>query len=193
MSAPPSPSTDNPHDVAASPRADLIGGVLWLALGAAIALMSWRMDRLQAQHINPYTVPGLVPGMLGLAMLVLGFLLATRGWRAGGRLAAATQPAGGGPPPGHGPHAGPAVRLRIVLVLALCLTFGVGLVGHGLPFWAAAALFVAVAVLVLQAPWRRAAGSGLGPRTVLVAIAIGLGAGVLITVVFQDLFLVHLP
>jgi len=78
-------------------------------------------------------------------------------------------------------------------VLGLCLLFGGGLVGHGLPFWAAAALFVTAAVLILQGASRKAAGVGLSLRTVLIAAVIGLGAGALVTLVFQEFFLVHLP
>ncbi|WP_158898628.1 tripartite tricarboxylate transporter TctB family protein [Burkholderia sp. L27(2015)] len=201
MSTQPSPA-ESPHEAAGTPRADLIGGLLWLALGIVITVMSWRMDRLQAQHVNPYTVPGLVPGLLGLAMLVLGTLMAVRGWRAGARLAVSSmdsQPASTsaqvqpGEPTREPAQAHRAIRVRIATVLGLCLLFGGGLVGHGLPFWAAAALFVTAAVLILQGASRKAAGVGLSLRTVLIAAVIGLGAGALVTLVFQEFFLVHLP
>ena len=45
--------------------------------------LSFAMDRLEAQHINPYTVPGLLPGLLGIVMILLGGLLALRSWRRG--------------------------------------------------------------------------------------------------------------
>ena len=72
-----------------------------------------------------------------------------------------------------------------------CLVFGSALVGHGVPFWLAAASFVTVAILLLQpsvANRRRA-----GARSLAVAAAVGLGAGGAITVVFQQVFLVRLP
>jgi hypothetical protein len=78
-------------------------------------------------------------------------------------------------------------------VLGLCVGFGVVLVGHGLPFWLAAAIFVSVAIVTLQAPQRAAAGRRLSVRDVIVAIVIGLGAGGAITLVFQQIFLVRLP
>ena len=52
------------------------------------------MDRLEAQHINPYTVPGLLPGLLGLVMILLGVLLALRSW--GRRCAPGRRAAAGG-------------------------------------------------------------------------------------------------
>ena len=74
MSTPSQPA-ENPDEPAVTPQADLRDGLFWLSLGAVIAILSWRMDRLQDQHINPYTAPGLVPGIIGLAMLLLGALL----------------------------------------------------------------------------------------------------------------------
>ena len=55
----------------------------WIALGVAVLIGSITMDRLERQHINPYTVPGLLPGLLGIAMILLGGVLALRSWRRG--------------------------------------------------------------------------------------------------------------
>ena len=87
------------------------------------------MDRLENQDINPYTIPGLLPGLLGIVMTILGALLAARSWRPHLFASAA-----------HGVPVNRAEQKRILLVLGLCLAFGVGLVGHGLPFWLAAAV-----------------------------------------------------
>ena len=89
--------------------------------------------------------------------------------------------------------ANPAEQKRILLVLGLCIAFGVGLVGHGLPFWLAAAIFVTGAILALQYQQRQATGQKLKPRMIANTAAIGLGAGILITLVFQEIFLVRLP
>ena len=82
---------------------------------------------------------------------------------------------------------------RILLVIGLCLAFGVVLVGHGLPFWLAAAIFVTTAILALQYQARRSTGEPLTVRQVASTAAIGLGAGIAITIVFQEIFLVRLP
>ncbi|MEJ0068095.1 MAG: tripartite tricarboxylate transporter TctB family protein [Pseudomonadota bacterium] len=165
-----------------SPRADLIGALAWMALGVAILIGSVRMDRLENQDVNPYTVPGLLPGLLGIAMMPLGALLGLRSWRRGAFAARRDAPRAGGAPMG-----------RLALVLGLCLTCGLLLIGHGLPFWLGAALFVTGAILCLQQAQRRAAGQRLTWRALLAATAIGLGAGVVITLVFQEVFLVRLP
>jgi hypothetical protein len=148
-------------------RAELRQSLGWAALGAAILIASLRMDRLESQGIDPHTVPGLLPGLLGIVMLLLAGLLALRSWRRGALAADLSQ--------------APAFDAAVVLV------------GHGLPFWAAAALFVSVAIMSLQAPLRRAASRRLGLRDIAIAIVIGLAAGGAITLVFQQIFLVRLP
>jgi len=157
----------------------MLGGLFWLVLGAAILIGSLRMDRLESQGVSPYAAPGLMPGLLGIGMVLLGGLLAVRGWRQGGGRAA---------PPGERAGMG-----RLALVLGLCLIFDIGLVGHGLPFWVAAALFVTASILALQHRERQAAGQRLTLRPVVVAAVIGIAAGLVVTLVFQDIFLVHLP
>jgi len=164
-------------------RAELRQAIGWAVLGLAVLVASLRMDRLDSQHINPYTVPGLLPGLLGLAML---FLAALLGWRAIG--AGALTPAAA-----VHRRIDRATATRIALVLAICVAFGVGLVGHGLPFWLAAAIFVTVAILVFEQPRRAQAGRGLTLRDVVFAVTVGLGAGGMVTLVFQVLFLVRLP
>jgi hypothetical protein len=166
----------------ASARTDLRAACVWMVFGAAVLIGSLRMDRLEKQDINPYTVPGLLPGLLGIVTMLLGFLLALRSWR---RRAAH--------PHEITPATSAAEKKRILLVIVLCVGFGVGLVGHGLPYWAAAAIFVSIAILSLQHVQRRAAGQRLGLPAIARAVAIGLGAGIAITLVFQELFLVHLP
>jgi hypothetical protein len=151
-----------------------------MGLGIAILIGSVTMDRLENQDINPYTIPGLLPGLLGIAMTILGALLAARSWRP--HLLAVS-----------GAPANRAEQKRLLLVLGLCLAFGVGLVGHGLPFWLAAALFVTTAILSLQYQQRQSAGTKLDLRMFVTAAAIGLGAGFAITLVFQEFFLVRLP
>src|ERR1700726_4956277 len=175
-SSPPGP------EAIGSLRSDFLSAIGWMGLGIAILIGSVTMDRLEKQGINPYTIPGLLPGLLGIAMTILGALLAARSWRP--RLFASTA----NPAP-----ADRAEHKRLLLVLGLCLGFGVGLVGHGLPFWLAAAIFVTAAILSLQYQSRKCTSETSSLRMLLKAAAIGLGAGLIITLVFQEIFLVHLP
>src|SRR3984957_10659145 len=101
-------------------RSDFLSAIGWMGLGIAILIGSVTMDRLENQDINPYTIPGLLPGLLGIAMTILGTLLAARSWRP--RLLAAVV--------ARDASNHRAERRRLALVLGLCLTFGVVLVGH---------------------------------------------------------------
>ena len=160
------------------PRADLADAAGWTALGMAVLAGSWTMDRLEDQDVPPFAAPGLLPGLLGIVLILMGVLLGVRSLRRGPGPVAAEGLLG--PAPG-----------RALAVIGLCVLFGGGLVGHGLPFWAAAAVFVTVAILFLRrgpgGEWR------LGPRALGFAVAVGLGAGFGITLLFQQLFLVRLP
>jgi hypothetical protein len=171
-----------PDEARALAASELRGGLGWMAFGVAVLALSLRMDRLGAQHINPYTVPGLLPALLGIVMILLGALLSLRSWKRGGRLV-------GGP---HFAMSGVALH-RLALVIGLIVAYTVVLLGHGLPFWAGATIYVTASILLLQAPQRAAEGRRLTAREVAVALAIGLASGWIITWVFQDAFLVRLP
>jgi hypothetical protein len=166
-----------------SPRADLLWSLVWIAVGAAIFTGGFTMERLERQHINPYTAPGLVPAMLGIGIAILGAILLVRSVRRGGFAAAAD---GGAP----------ADRGRLALALALCILYAGGLVGRTLlgfhvPFWLATALFVFVSILAFEWRDRRARGE-LG-RGIAVAAACAVGTAAGVTAVFQEVFLVRLP
>ena len=143
------------------------------------------MDRLEAQHINPYTVPGLLPGLLGLVMILLGVLLGLaqlgprrRAWSAGR----------------SSRSSGDSMR-RLALVLGLILVYTVALLGRGLPFWLGSALYVdrldRAAAGAAARRRRTRADAGATSRSPL---AIGLGVGrAIITASSRTLFLVRLP
>ena len=169
-----------PRDPQIEAGADLRDALGWLVLGVAVLIGSITMDRLEKQDINKYTIPGLVPGLLGLTLILLGVLLGLRSWRRGGF--AATMP-----------PVDRAFAKRLAMVIGLVVVFSVGLVGHGLPFWLASTIYVSVSIVLLQAPQRLRDGHRLSLRDVAFALAVGLGSGLIVTYVFQELFLVRLP
>jgi hypothetical protein len=172
-----------PDDAPVTPRADLHDALGWTALGTAVLIGSLTMDRLERQNINPYTLPGLLPGLLGLAMILLGGVLALRSWRRGALSDASAPPT---------PH-GSEERRRIGVVIALCLGYGVVLIGHGLPFWLASSIYVTASILILQRMSRDPEQRRLSARRVTQALVIGLASSVITHLVFQELFLVRMP
>jgi hypothetical protein len=162
-----------------SPFADMLTGAAWLALAAAIVIGAWVMDRLPHLGATFYQLPGLVPGMLGAAIGLMALLLIARALRAGALAGA------------HMPRIEIAAHWRLIVTLALGLIFALGLVGRGLPFWLAAALFIAAFVIVFQFADRRR--SGTLARGIAFAIVFGVVSGLVIHYGFQDVFLVRVP
>lgn len=160
-------------------RADLWSAFVWIGLGLAIAWGGFTMDRLPHLSVPFYSIPGIVPMLLGAVLAVLGAVLLLRALRAG---ALASAPAA---PILLGEH------WRILVLLPLCLFFGIFMVGRGLPFWLAAALFIAVFVFVFEYRQRRA--SGRLARGAIVAVLHGVITGLAVQFVFEDLFLLRLP
>ncbi|HET6521170.1 MAG TPA: tripartite tricarboxylate transporter TctB family protein [Geminicoccaceae bacterium] len=165
-------------------RADFITGLAFVALGLAVLVESLRMPRLENLNVNPYTVPGLVPGILGLIILLLGAALTARaaragGWRRGdprgGALAAALRE--------------PAAR-RVALSALLTLAYAGGLVGR-VPFWLATGLFVFAFTALFE--WPRAATRAGRWRNLAVAAALAVATSAAVSWVFRYVFLVRLP
>ena len=174
-------SDDNNDKIA--PRSDLADGAFWIVLGVAVLIGSVMMDRLERQGVNPYTVPGLLPGLLGIAMIALGAVLALRSLRRG---ALDVRPVA--------PDALERERWRrIWVVTGLCVGYGVVLIGHGLPFWLSSTIYVTGSILILQRLSRDADERRFTARALVKALVIGVGSGVITSVVFQELFLVRMP
>ena len=174
-----------------SPQADRRQSIGWIVFGVMVIVLSWRMDRLERQDINPYTVPGLLPGFLGLAVVLFGTLLLWRSWQRIKDSAAAAPTKASLPSARIDQNIERTERKRIGIVLSLCIGYAAGLMGHGLPFWLATSIFVGVAIGVLQFAQRTQNGQRW--RGLIFALAMGVATGAATTFLFQDLFLVRLP
>ena len=160
-------------------RSDLAQAVFWLAAGGAIFYGSWTMDRLANLGVKPFSAPGLLPGALGIFILVLGVAMLVRAVRSGALQSRSAPPRS-------------AIDWRRVLPpTAMCVTYAAVLVGHGLPFWLASWIFVTAMIGTLQFHERRERGELR--RLALVALAVGAGAGIVVSLIFQELFLIRLP
>lgn len=155
-------------------RSDLRGGAAWAGFGLLILGESLRMDRFESMGAVIYSMPGFVPGMLGVVVLLLGISLMLRGWRRQRDEAGADAPDE------------PLFNRRIVATMALCLLYAGLLIGRA-PFWLVTALFVGAFVAVFapaEQPLR---------RCIAVSMLAGVITAAVVTVVFQQVFLVRLP
>jgi len=158
-----------------SARSDMLGGAGWAAFGLLIVVESLRMDRFTSMGATLYTMPGLVPGILGSLLVLLGAWLGVRGYRRWrlhrGMVDAAARP---------------LLNRRIVTMLVTTLAYSVGLIGR-VPFMLATALFVSVFVYLFTpaeaTPTRRA----------VVALLAGSITALVVVLVFERVFLVRLP
>jgi hypothetical protein len=172
-------SIESPPEGEVSPRADLVSALLWMAFGGAVAIGAWRMDRLENLHINKYEAPGLVPGLLGAAVLLLGLMLALRAIKRG-----ALGPLGVSVPRES--------TARIGLVFAAMLAYSLVLVGHGLPFWLVTGAFVTLFIFFFDRERQTVLGRSTA-RQALLALACGVIASAVISLSFQEIFYVRVP
>ncbi len=135
------------------------------------------MDRLHDRGINPWSAPGLTPGVVGALMIVLALVLALQSRRA------AVEPADTPPRPGS--------VWRTLLAIVLCVGFAGLALGHGLPFVVEGAVFIFVFTTLFSLPQWRASGHLL--RGLMQTLVIAMGASLFISWLFESVFLVRLP
>lgn len=169
--------------------ADRIGGLIWVAFGAAVVYGAWAMDRLQSLGIPPATAPGVVPGLLGIAFIIFGVILLLR---RGPAMAGATETAEVAAPADEpAPHRDELHWKRAALSWALCMTYGGVLLGGGLPYWVLTAAFLFLHILLLDETDAVPASPTL--RRLLAAAVIAPVVATVVMLVFQRMFLVRLP
>jgi len=163
-------------------KLDFVSAIVLLVFGIGVLVESLRMPRLEDLDINPYTVPGLVPGLLGVAIAACGLAMLIRSIvRGGWRLGLTGQAAGGW-------LASAALR-RSLVTLVLTLVYA-GVLFPLVPFVIATPIFVFV--FTVTAEWM-ALGRRPPALSLVIALVIAVVAGVVIGYVFQNLFFVRLP
>ena len=171
-------------DESLPPRIDLYSALAWIVFGGAIAVGAWRMDRLEHLHINKYEIPGLVPGLLGFAILVLGVMLAMRALSRGALTAHTATAATTAPRESQTRY--------MALVFALTLFYALGLVGTGLPFWLGTFAFVAAFIFIFDRARQTELKRGTAKQIVL-ALVYGAATSAVVSLAFEKIFLVRLP
>jgi putative tricarboxylic transport membrane protein len=160
-------------------RVDAFAGLFTACLGAVAVVQSVRMPRFPERGVDPYTVPGVTPGLIGSALIIFGLMLTIRALR------------------GASTGAGVTIHIwqkdaafRIGLTLALALTYGLLLFGN-VPFVPATVAFVFAFTVALERinPDRKLTI----PVLIGGAALLGLGAGFGIDFVFREVFLVRFP
>ena len=156
--------------------ADRITAIVLLALGMAVTYGGWVMDRLEIRHIHPASIPGLLPIILGCAMTICAVVLYSQ---------ASSKTAGTPDLTFSRANFG-----QFFLILAVTLTYAVGLVGN-VPFWLATLIFIAIFICVFE--WPAEATTKNIIRLASIATAEGALVAVGVSMLFEKVFLVRLP
>jgi hypothetical protein len=170
---------------------DRVGGLIWIAFGAAVIYGSWTMDRLESLGIPPATAPGVVPGLLGLGIVIFGLVLVLRREPVAPPGAAATT---GTPTAAEAtpiPQAGDFHWKRVLLSWLLCMSYGAVLLGGGMHYWILTAGFLFLHVLLLDETERLPASPT--PRRLVTAAILAPAVATAVMLVFERIFLVRLP
>ena len=156
--------------------ADRATSVVLAALGIGMAVGGFTMDRLEIRQIHPASIPGLVPMILGVLMVICAALLFASSRGGAERLDA--------------PFMADGSTRNIGLTLALTLFYALVLVGW-LPFFWATALFISAFALVFH--WPAEGGGAARLRATAICVALGVLSSWAISALFSEGFLVRLP
>ena len=169
--------------------ADRITAVVLFALGIAMLVGGYTMDRLEIRAIHPASIPGLVPmilgGVLAFCAALLFFRSASPAQTAPRQ--SAEEPSGEAALPEELP---PQSWQNLLATAAWSIVYAVLLVGW-LPFFAATAIYVAGFIVIFRRSRERAPGARL--KRLLFTAVFALLASAAIAVLFRDAFLVRLP
>ena len=177
------PPYDRSEKTADMVKADFLTGLVLILLSLCVVFESWRMPRLEHLKVHPLSVPGLVPAFLGIVIFVFAVILVVRSVLVGGhRLGLSNE----------------ALRRLLVepgnqrLLVTGMLSIGyAGFLVGSIPYGLATGLFIFAFMVIFE--WRRGMARRDYVRLGLVAGILAVGTSVLVTWVFESLFLVTLP
>lgn len=167
-------------------KKDFITSIVLIVFSISVAVSSYTMPRLEHRGIDPFSAPGIVPGLIGLILLCLALILFVRSIRAGGyKLFSADIIDVDSEGVKH-----PGAAARVLLTLLISLIYAVGLLGR-VDYTLGTLLYIFSFIVLFE--YQRGV-SLLNQKNMLIAALLqAIIAAVLITRVFRKLFLVDLP
>jgi hypothetical protein len=165
------------------PKADFLASITLIAFGIWVAVHAFNMPRFENFGADPFSVPGIVPGILGTIISVLSLLVFIRsvrrkGYRLGLNAAVLKNTI-----------QNPAFK-RMSVTCLVCVTYGLGMVGY-INYYLATFLYVFAFLILFQVDFsekffiQRKTIIGSFTQAVLISGVVGA--------VFRYLFLVDLP
>ena len=165
------------------PKADFVASLILIGFGVWIVIHSLNMPRFTEFGANPFSVPGIVPGILGTIISLLSLLvfirsIRRRGYRLGLSRSSLNR------------FFQDASSKRMLITCLVCIIYGLGLVGH-IQYFTATFIYVFVFLIIFQ--YRFSEAFRIQWKLVLFSIIQALLIAGAVAVVFRYLFLVDLP
>ena len=165
-------------------RKDFITAIILITFSVSVIVMSYEMPRLERRGIDPFSAPGVVPGMIGIVLLCLALILFVRSIRHGGYrffqketvMSSEDQHQGAG--------------FRVLLTLLISLIYAIGFLGR-FDYSLCTALYIFTFICLFE--FKSGIALWSQKRMFLVALVQSATASLLISILFQKLFLVDLP
>ena len=165
------------------PRADFLTSIFLIIFGIIVLVISIQMPRFEEQGVNPFSVPGIVPGFLGGVVAFLGAVLFIRSiMRKGYKLGLNRQ--------AFKNFISAEMTKRFAVTILVSIAYGWGLLGH-MPYEIATAIYVFAFILIFDIKWKQE----LRPqwKKILIAAFVAILVGGIVGTTFRYLFLVNLP
>jgi hypothetical protein len=158
------------------PKADFVVSILLMGFGVWIVLHSLQMPRFKELDADPLSVPGIVPGILGLVVFIRS--LTRRGYRLGLNRQTLKN------------FFKETSSQRMLLTIFICIVYGSFMVGS-INYYPATFIFVLVFIILFQ--FRGAQGAATRGKMLMFAVLQALLVAGIVGAVFRYLFLVDLP
>ncbi len=163
-------------------KADFVTSIFLILFGLFVLYQSLQMPRFEERHVNPYSVPGLVPGFLGIVLAFLGLVLFVRSILKGGHRLELT-----------------ASRIRDFfldestkrILITIILSVGYGVFLGKIKFSILTALYVFLFIVIFD--YKRQKTLKDQWKIFLSGFIVAVLTSASVTYVFRYLFLVNLP
>jgi len=165
------------------PKADFVTAIILITFGAWIVVHAFQMPRFKEYGANPFSVPGIVPGILGTILTMLSLIVFIRsirkkGYRLGINVKVIKRIL-----------QNPSFQ-RMTTTCLVCVTYGLGMVGT-IDYYLATALYVFIFLILFQLD--RSKPILVQHRLIFAALTQSVLVAGAVGAVFRYLFLVDLP
>jgi putative tricarboxylic transport membrane protein len=165
------------------PKADFAASIILMAFGTWIVVHSINMPRFKEFGANPFSVPGIVPGILGTIITTLSLLVFIRAVRQRGYKLGVS---------GHvlKSTVQDASFKRMIITCSVCILYGLGMVG-AISYYLATFIYIFAFLIIFQ--YRLSETTHNQKKLIGWSVVQALLIAGTVGVVFRYLFLVDLP